>query len=178
MALEAGAADAVVPDISARELAARIHACTRKYILPAAEFGENAAQGQVRSTPVRPGYPLYFSPHSHKLYYADSSKVVLSGKEAALLELLIRHYPEFVSREQISSQIYHRSWNPNDRSVDNLVSRLRRSIDAREAEPGDSIIETLRNEGYRLRSAIGLLPAEQRLSEIERARLQNILGRS
>lgn len=178
VALEAGASDAVPVNIPARELAARIHACTRKYFLPPVEFNESAHLAHARAGQSQHHNPLYFSPHNHNLYFADSSKVVLSTKEAALLELLARHYPGFVTREQISVEIYHRSWNPNDRSVDNLVSRLRKSIDARECEPGDSIIETLRNEGYRLRSAIGLLPAEQSLSAMEKARLESILKRS
>lgn len=178
VALEAGASDAVPVHIPARELAARIHACTRKYSLPAFEISESTQASHTRATQSQHHNPLYFSPHNHNLYFADSSKAVLSNKESALLELLVRHYPGHVTREQISVEIYHRSWNPNDRSVDNLVSRLRKSIDARECEPGDSAIETLRNEGYRLRSTIGLLPAEQSLSAMERARLESILKRS
>lgn len=159
--LEAGAADAVRPDISARELAARINACARKYHYsnPCEQMpGRHGIDARTPSLGDR--QPLYFTPQSRRLYYSDTTRVVLHTKEAEVMALLIQKYPEFIDREEISQTIFHQSWNPNDRRIDNLISRLRKTLDAAGNESADSIIETVRNEGYRLRLPIALIPGE------------------
>lgn len=160
VALEAGAADAVHSDISPRELAARVNAATRKYFhggceLVMSRFGL-AATNVSHATKT----PLYFTPESKRLYFSDSSRAVLQVKEAELLTLLIYKYPDFMDREDISQGIFHQGWNPNDRRIDNLISRLRKVVDAADHDGSESFVETVRNEGYRLRSPIALVPIE------------------
>jgi DNA-binding response OmpR family regulator len=164
VALEAGAADAVHADISVRELAARVHACIRKYYYGSREKVLNRYGIDSRTINPSRKTPLYFTPQSNKLYFSDTSRVVLHGKEAELLNLLIYKYPEYIDREEISQSIFRQAWNPHDRRIDNLISRLRKIVDATDNENAESIIETVRNEGYRLRAPIALIPMENPLN--------------
>jgi DNA-binding response OmpR family regulator len=166
VALEAGAADAVDADISARELAARVKACTRKYLHAASEpsigtYVPDAGMGRRTAK-----MPLYFAPECRRLYFSDTTRAVLHAKEAELMTLLINKHPAFIDREEISQNIFHVTWNPNDRRIDNLISKLRKIVDATHSEGGDSIIETVRNEGYRLRSPIALIAGSNNMNYV------------
>lgn len=166
VALEAGAADAVNSDISARELAARIKACSRKYFYAAGELALNRYVFDSRMKSPGAKTPLYFAAEGRRLYFSDTSRIVLQPKEAEVMTLLINKYPAFIDREEISQNIFHASWNPNDRRIDNLISKLRKIVDVTSDEAGDSIIETVRNEGYRLRAPIALIPVGNNLSYV------------
>jgi two-component system, OmpR family, response regulator len=155
--LEAGAVDAVYADISGRELAARIKACTRKYLHAAGEPNEGRFAPDSGVGKRTPKLPLYFAPECRRLYFSDTSRIVLHAKEAELMTLLIRKHPSYIDREEISQNIFHVTWNPNDRRIDNLVSKLRKLVDPPSSSSGDSAIETVRNEGYRLRAPIALV---------------------
>ena len=75
-------------------------------------------------------------------------EVVLTRGEFELLALLARHPAEVMSRDRLSRAVSGRDWDPQDRTIDVLVRRLRAKIDANtEAE---SLILTVRGEGYRL----------------------------
>lgn len=155
--LEAGAADAVHADISGRELAARVKACTRKYLHSVNEPNEGRFAPESGSGKRSPKIPLYFAPECRRLYFSDTSRTVLHAKEAELMTLLINKHPAYIDREEISQSIFHVTWNPNDRRIDNLISKLRKLIDPPNSGSGDSAIETVRNEGYRLRAPIALI---------------------
>lgn len=163
VALEAGAADAVYIDISARELAARIHASIRKYFHGGYDpiFNKNESVSFGNSGKKT---PLYYNPESRRLYFSNTSRVVLNGKEAELLVLLATKHPDYLDREKISQSIFQQSWNPNDRRIDNLISRLRKIVDDNDADSASSAIETVRNEGYRLRISIALIQVERNIS--------------
>ena len=155
--LEAGAVDAVHADISVRELAARIKASTRKYLHAASEQNEGRFAPDSGMGKRTPKIPLYFAPECRRLYFSDTSRIVLHAKEAELMALLINKHPAFIDREEISQSIFHVTWNPNDRRIDNLISKLRKLIDVPHSSSGDSAIETVRNEGYRLRAPIAMI---------------------
>ncbi len=157
VALEAGAADAVDPDISARELAARVKACSRKYLHGTGEQTMGPYSPDSGLTRRTAKMPLYYAPECRRLYFSDTSRTILHAKEAELMTLLISKHPAFIDREEISQSIFHVAWNPNDRRIDNLISKLRKVVDATHSGSEDSIIETVRNEGYRLRSPIALI---------------------
>lgn len=160
IALEAGAADAVPEDVSPRELAARVRACIRKYFHGTPDMMMERQDVAVAGV-GRNKQPLYFNEESRRVYFSDATRVVLNVKEADLLVLLIVKHPDYIDRETISRSLFQQSWNPSDRRIDNLVSRLRRVIDAWEAESSDSVIETVRNEGYRLRLPVVLIQGDQ-----------------
>lgn len=155
--LEAGAVDAVPVDISGRELAARVKACSRKYLHSVSENKEGRFAPEASMGKRMPKIPLYFAPECRRLYFSDTSRIVLHAKESELMALLISKHPAYIDREQISQNIFHVTWNPNDRRIDNLISKLRKLIDPPTSGSGDSAIETVRNEGYRLRTPIALI---------------------
>ena len=65
-----------------------------------------------------------------------------------MLALLVRHVGEVINRDRLSRAISGHDWAPQDRTVDVLVRRLRAKLDA--ADKPDSLITTVRGEGYRL----------------------------
>ena len=75
------------------------------------------------------------------------STIQLSQKEFALLEFLIRHKGEVVTRNQIAEQVWDQSFDPMSNTIDVYINFLRKKIDAQE---GSSRIETVRGSGYRL----------------------------
>lgn len=160
VALEAGAADAVPEDVTPRELAARVRACIRKYFHGSPEALLERPE-QAGGAAMRGKHPLYFNAESRRVYFSDATRAVLNAKEADLLALLIERHPQYLDREAISQHLFQQAWNPNDRRIDNLVSRLRRVLDAWDADSSESVIETVRNEGYRLRLPIAPIQMEQ-----------------
>jgi len=73
---------------------------------------------------------------------------MLSPKEMALLEMLMRHPGEVVTRTQILDRVWDFAYDGTSNVVDQYVAYLRRKID-RPFDRGD--IETVRGMGYRLR---------------------------
>lgn len=67
----------------------------------------------------------------------------LSSREFALLEALVRHAGQVLSREQILGQVWGYDFDPASNVVDVLVRALRTRI-------GAERIETVRGAGYRL----------------------------
>lgn len=74
----------------------------------------------------------------------DGRTVVLTGREFALLETLIRHPGQVLSREQLLSHIWGYGHDPVTNVVNVYVGALRKKL-------GREYIETVRGVGYRLR---------------------------
>jgi len=75
--------------------------------------------------------------------------VVLPPREFAVLDYLLRHPGQALSRSQIAERVWSWEFHGDSNIVDVYVGYLRRKLD----EPGEpSPIETLRGFGYRLRS--------------------------
>jgi two-component system torCAD operon response regulator TorR len=58
----------------------------------------------------------------------------------------VSHPGEVMSRERLLSQVTHRNWDPNDRTIDVLVRRLRKKVENDPKAP--EIILTAHGEGY------------------------------
>ena len=71
-------------------------------------------------------------------------EVELTAREFALLETLLRHPDQVLSREQLLSHVWGYSFDPTTNLVNVYVSSLRKKL------AGD-VIETVRGAGYRLR---------------------------
>jgi two-component system, OmpR family, copper resistance phosphate regulon response regulator CusR len=69
--------------------------------------------------------------------------VDLTAREFALLETLLRHAGQVMSREQLLSHVWGYDFDPGSNVVDVYVRYLRRKL-------GDNVIETVRGIGYRL----------------------------
>lgn len=70
----------------------------------------------------------------------------LSRSESKLLQTMVDHRDEVLSRDHLMQSVWRRPWHPNDRSIDALVAQLRKKLAAfGEASP---IIKTLHGTGY------------------------------
>jgi two-component system OmpR family response regulator len=130
--LDAGGDDYLVKPVSLDELRARLRAVARRG-MPA------------RPTVLRAG-DVEVDPAAHQATRAGS-KLALSPKEFALLEMLARHAGEVVHRTAIAQELWDFGFDPSSNLLDVVVRRLREKID----RPfGRASIETVRGVGYRL----------------------------
>jgi DNA-binding response OmpR family regulator len=75
----------------------------------------------------------------------DEREVELTAREFALLETLLRHPGQVLSREQLLSQVWGYAFDPGTNVVKVYISSLRKKL-------GDDVIETVRGMGYRLQT--------------------------
>jgi two-component system torCAD operon response regulator TorR len=133
--LEIGADDYVTKPFNQRELLARVKNILRR--IPAAR-GADAGLKHFAA--------WVFDPQRRKLTGPDDRSVGLTRAEYELLSALVSHPGEVMSRERLLSQVTHRNWDPNDRTIDVLVRRLRKKVENDPKAP--EIILTAHGEGY------------------------------
>ena len=56
------------------------------------------------------------------------------------------HPGQVLNRDRLLSQVTHRSWDPNDRTIDVLIMRLRRKLERDYKNP--LLLTTVHGEGY------------------------------
>jgi two-component system OmpR family response regulator len=136
--LEMGADDYLSKPFNPRELLARIRAILRR---------ANAAAPLVG----RRGHMLAFLGWHidcalRELKDPDGTRIVLTSAEFCLLQVLCERPGRVLSRDQLLDLTQGRSAGSFERSIDVLISRLRRKI---ERDPHDpAIIKTVRSSGY------------------------------
>jgi two-component system, OmpR family, response regulator CpxR len=70
--------------------------------------------------------------------------IILTETEFQILEILMRSVGRTVSRDEISSVLYHRKSTPYERSLDVHISHLRKKVE----QNGPMMIHTVRYAGY------------------------------
>jgi DNA-binding response OmpR family regulator len=136
--LDIGADDCLLKPFSFYELTARCRALLRR-------------RGQFADPVLRHG-DLELHRIEHKIIRAGLC-ISLTGKEFALLEYLLLHPGESLSRHQLLVEVWQMSADADTNVVDVYVNYLRRKLDGGTADQGSpSIIETVRGTGYRLGS--------------------------
>jgi two-component system copper resistance phosphate regulon response regulator CusR len=130
---EQGADDYVVKPFALPELVVRLRSLARR-----ASDGERAR--------VLRGGPLELDVVRHRLTL-DGVLLSPTPKEFAVLEVLLEHAGEVVTRSELVERCWDELTEPSSNVVDVLVAQLRRRL----GEPG--LIETVRGVGYRLRDA-------------------------
>ena len=130
--LDCGADDYLVKPFAMRELLARLRALLRRqspYTNGRLEMGDLVVD-PVTHTVEREGRPIDLTP-----------------KEFALLEYLLYHPNQVVTREMIEQHIWNYDFESESNVIDVYVRRLRRKID----DPfATKLLTTVRGFGYRL----------------------------
>ena len=141
--LEMGADDYLPKPFNPRELLARI-----KSILRRAE--DHEPHEAALKTLHFAGWTLDLA--ARNLIGADGVVIALSTGEFRLLHLLAESPNRVFSRDQLMDALAGRDAGPFDRTIDVMISRLRRRLndDARDPE----LIKTVRSEGYMLAARV------------------------
>ena len=137
--LEVGADDYLPKPFNPRELLGRVRAVLRR----AAHAPRDPDPSTVRAFRFG-GWTL--DTVSRTLIDEDGRSVALSGAEYRLLAVLLASPNRVLSRAQLTTLLRGREADPQDRSIDVRVSRLRQILgdDARASQ----IIKTVYGEGY------------------------------
>jgi DNA-binding response OmpR family regulator len=138
--LELGADDYVTKPFDLRELLARIKAVLRRTggAADSAPGGEGSARIRFDGWSLDAGARELFAP--------DGTPVALTSGEFELLHALVQHAGRVLSRDFLLEETRGREAGPFDRTIDVLIARLRRKIEANPDEP--RIIKTVRGAGY------------------------------
>jgi len=130
--LDAGANDYLTKPFAFEELLARMRVLLRRTVQPATRL-------QVAD--------LALDLLSHKVTRADRD-IILSSREFALLEYLMRNAGAVVTRTMISEHVWDIDFDTNTNVIDVYINYLRNKIDA---DFDKKLIQTIRGRGYMLK---------------------------
>ena len=137
--LEMGADDYIAKPFDPYELLARIKAVLRRASAMPATL-DAAAPSIMRFS----GWQL--NTIARELINPESSRITLTSAEFDLLTAFCRHAQRTLTRDQLLDLTQGRAGAPLDRSIDILVSRIRRKIEHDPRDP--ELIKTVRSGGY------------------------------
>ncbi|MCQ4189753.1 MULTISPECIES: response regulator transcription factor [Methylocystis] len=133
--LRAGGDDYLPKPYAFSELLARVEALARRRVGPKGE-----------ETQYRVG-DLELDRLSHKVT-VGSQEVVLQPREFRLLEYLMKHAGQVVTRTMLLENVWDYHFDPQTNVIDVHISRLRSKIDKGRENP---LLHTIRGAGYMIR---------------------------
>jgi two-component system OmpR family response regulator len=140
--LELGADDYIAKPFQLREVLARVRAVLRRY----AGAETTAASGAKAEDEERYTFEAYLLDVGRRELTCDGKPCELTTAEFNLLHVFVRRPRRVLSRDNIMDMLKGHEWSPLDRSIDSLVGRLRRRIEADSNNP--QLIKTVRGVGY------------------------------
>ena len=126
--IDAGADDYVTKPFQMEEVLARVRAVIRR------------ASGHA-SAELNCG-PLTVDTRRSRVF-VDGAPVKLTAQEYRLLNYLMHHKDQVVSRTELTEHIYNQDFDRDSNTIEVFVGRLRKKV-------GDGLIHTVRGLGYRL----------------------------
>lgn len=137
MALEEGADDYLNKPFDPHELIARIRAVLRR---------SRPGQPPLASAPRLASEDLIFDRAAHRVSL-DGRELPLTPKATSLLEYLLTHPDELISRERLLDAVWGWDYPAGTRTVDTRIAELRRALGDDPTQP--RYIETVPGQGYR-----------------------------
>ncbi len=131
--LEAGADDYLAKPFAATELLARVNALARRP--PIAETATTIAVGDLVLDRIR------------RSVTRGGRRVDLQAQELKLLEYLMLHAGEVVTRTMLLENVWSFHFDPRTNVIESHMSRLRAKVDR---GFGQELIQTIRGAGYRI----------------------------
>lgn len=139
IALEFGADDFVVKPCGPRELTARVNAILRR-----STSSPPAVDDQAGQIVEFGGFTLDLM--AMELKDPDGEDLRLTTTEFSLLRLFIERPQRVLSRNQLLDLLRGEDWAGYDRTIDGLVSRLRRKLSPKDCEV--QFLKTVHGAGY------------------------------
>ena len=144
--LEMGADDYLPKPFGPRELLARVRAVLRR-----------GAAGPIMPSTRRYAFEDFIIDlDARQLSDGGGALLALTSAEFDLLACFVQRPRRVLTRDQLLDWTRGRNADPFDRTIDMLVSRLRRKLDA--SNSGGSLISTVRNGGYLFTVPVRTLP--------------------
>lgn len=134
--LDSGADDYLAKPFAFLELRSRIHALIRR--------------SKQEPSPIIKIADLEFDPIKHKVTRGGKS-ITLTPKEFSVLEILLRHIDEVVTRTMIIEHVWDYNFDSMSNVVDVFIAQLRSKIDKGAKLP---LIHTLHGVGYKVSKSL------------------------
>jgi two-component system response regulator CpxR len=135
LGLMAGADDYLPKPFNPLELVARINAVLKRI----GSGAEDVSQTRLVAGPIQLDI-------KRKELTVNQIPIIVTAAEMRILEQLMRNPGEVLSRSRLTERALNRKIEPYDRSIDTLVSKLRRKLS--ESGVNGACIRSLRGHGY------------------------------
>ena len=137
LGLELGADDYITKPFSLRELLARIKAILRR----STESSPETDKSEIQIGKLKVNFTNYTALEGEKA-------VKMSHKEFEIINYLLNHKNEVVSRDDLMTEVWGYDYDITTRTVDNFILKLRQKIEQNPNDP--KIILTVHGVGYKL----------------------------